>query len=216
MPLFHQHKVIFIHIPKTAGTSITSWLGYRNLDYNIVNLQYLFGKYNNLQLQHLKYNQLSCFIDKDIIDSYHYLVVIRNPKDRLLSEYYWLKNHSFWSVYLSNQLTTLETFLQYLLSKQTLDYEFVHWHKQVDFIKGLNITSDKVHIIIFDKLIHDLDNFIKKTGIILSTNSLPKLNSCNNYEQELTKEQLFLIDEVLNKFYLEDKLLYNQLSNISK
>ena len=58
MPIYNKYKIIFIHIPKNAGTSINQWLGLVNQDNSVANTEFLFGQYNNIQLQHLKFNEI--------------------------------------------------------------------------------------------------------------------------------------------------------------
>lgn len=95
MPISHQHKIIFVHIPKTAGTSIEFALGmhgsmakvgqepYLNQERNI---QFLFGN----GLQHLSAKKIISMVGKDIFNAYHTFSIVRNPFDRLVSHVAWL------------------------------------------------------------------------------------------------------------------------------
>jgi hypothetical protein len=83
MVLYHNLQCIFIHIPKTAGTSIEQFLkdnGKNDIEY--------IGVRNGRSLHHLMAFELKREIPF-IYDKYYKFSIVRNPYDRLLSEYYW-------------------------------------------------------------------------------------------------------------------------------
>jgi hypothetical protein len=83
MVICHEKKCIFIHIPKTGGTSIEQFIkdnGKNNL--------LLIGCINNRSLQHLTINELRIMIPY-FYKIYYKFSVVRDPYERLLSEYYW-------------------------------------------------------------------------------------------------------------------------------
>lgn len=83
MVVCHEKKCIFIHIPKTAGTSIEQFIR----DNGKNNLLFI-GVRNNRSLQHLTANELKIMIPY-IYKKYYKFSIVRNPYDKLLSEYYW-------------------------------------------------------------------------------------------------------------------------------
>ena len=83
MVLCHEKKCIFIHIPKTGGTSIEQFIK----DNGKNNLLFL-GVKNGRSLHHLRGHELKLIIPY-IYKKYFKFSIIRNPYDRLLSEYYW-------------------------------------------------------------------------------------------------------------------------------
>jgi chondroitin 4-sulfotransferase 11 len=83
----HQHKFIFIHIPKTGGTSIENFFG-KNMDHEI-------DKHYNLN----KYYSSPDY-NKNIISNYYKFTFVRNPWSFMLSCYNYcvkfdLINYSF-------------------------------------------------------------------------------------------------------------------------
>ncbi len=84
-----EHNYIFIHIPKTGGSSITEALGYK------VGLQHLFNKVDSdiaLFGTHTYARYVKDFMMKDNdgfveYDSYFSFAIVRNPWDRLYSLY---------------------------------------------------------------------------------------------------------------------------------
>lgn len=92
MPVYHAHRAIHIHIPKTGGTSIEKYFGQR---YNIKNTypKFLWGHDHEkkLILHHLTCQQMLNlnYINPNIFNQYYKFAIVRNPYDRLVSEYHW-------------------------------------------------------------------------------------------------------------------------------
>jgi hypothetical protein len=95
MPISHRYKAIFVHIPKTAGTSIEAVLGmhgdkqdigvvpYFNQD---VDREHLYGR----QMQHMTAQSIRAVLADDAaFDAYFKFTVVRNPWDRLVSALAW-------------------------------------------------------------------------------------------------------------------------------
>ena len=91
MPISHAENIIFIHIPKTGGGSIEKSLGIFGEDNNgslNPNLNILYGKKNNKLLQHLTISEIKAIKNKEY-KTYKKITFVRNPFDKLLSEYFW-------------------------------------------------------------------------------------------------------------------------------
>ena len=43
MPVFHDLKLVYYHIPKTGGYSMEKYLGLPHLDYRVFNSEYVWG-----------------------------------------------------------------------------------------------------------------------------------------------------------------------------
>ena len=92
----HKHKCIFIHIPKTAGTSINSFF-YPKVKFHFKNPDYekLFGwcPKRNLHMQHATSKQLieTELITEEQWNTYYKFTFVRNPWDRAYSDYVWVK-----------------------------------------------------------------------------------------------------------------------------
>ena len=83
MVVCYEKKCIFIHIPKTGGSSVEQFIkdGGRN------SITYI-GVQNNRSLHH--YTAIELRKDLPILfRNYYKFSIVRNPYDRLLSEYYW-------------------------------------------------------------------------------------------------------------------------------
>jgi hypothetical protein len=95
MPISHQHRTIFVHIPKTAGTSVEAVLGMHGdkRDIGIVpyfnqalDLEHLYGQ----QLQHMTALAIKTALRDDMVfDSYFKFTIVRDPWERLVSALAW-------------------------------------------------------------------------------------------------------------------------------
>jgi chondroitin 4-sulfotransferase 11 len=81
MPYNDQLKTVFLHIPKTGGTTIKRMLGIRQ--FNSENPELIPSP------QHLTCALLRTKMGGEKYDSYFKFTFIRNPWSRLVSEYFW-------------------------------------------------------------------------------------------------------------------------------
>ena len=95
MPVDRQAKLIFVHIPKTAGTSIELALNLHG-DWRRENLHSLFGQIQSQALlrqnltsnflQHLKLHEIQALMGDEFAD-YEIFTVVRDPWTRFLSSF---------------------------------------------------------------------------------------------------------------------------------
>lgn len=95
MPIDRQAKLIFVHVPKTAGTSIESSLSLHG-DWRIENQINFFGQitsdtilsrnFSSNFMQHLRLREIKSLLGEEFFD-YEIFTVVRSPWTRFLSSF---------------------------------------------------------------------------------------------------------------------------------
>jgi hypothetical protein len=120
MPIFKEHKCIHVHIPKTAGTTINAALGIIDLfgtDKPIVNeynTDIMYGFTEKLEFDHMTASQLMQFIPEKVWFPFFKFAFVRNPYDRLLSQYCYASKHMDYRMMSEEYFESFPTFIQSL------------------------------------------------------------------------------------------------------
>ncbi len=95
MPISHPLRAIFVHIPKTGGTSVEAALGMHGDRHDIglkpyfnqiIDLEHLYGR----DLQHMTAAELEQRLgDRARFECYFKFAIVRNPWERLVSTLAW-------------------------------------------------------------------------------------------------------------------------------
>jgi len=195
MPVFDKFKCIFVHIPKTAGMSIENVLEI-DIKWPQTNLNKLFGPYKfgsyNIHLQHATCIQIKELISKTKYDNYFKFAIVRNPYDRCVSQYFYIKK---WNK--TVQKLNFKEFIKYLELQNKNKNVFCHYMPQYKFIYQNNkLLVD--YIGKFEKLDQKWTIITKKLGF---TKSLPKINTTNHnfYMDYYDRETLDLVNNLFKK-----------------
>jgi hypothetical protein len=86
MPYFPNLNLIFLHIPKTAGTSIEQSL---NQNGGPMHLWSLYGSTPMHALQHLTYDGVRERVGEETFSAAKKFAIVRNPWTRVVSDYHW-------------------------------------------------------------------------------------------------------------------------------
>lgn len=192
MPICQKNKFIFIHIPKTAGTSIEKAL---KLD----NKNCLFNKekYKNYPVcpQHLYLSE----IIKEFPESIEYKIftVVRNPFDRMVSAFsYWKKTYSYNLSFIEFVKNSIES------SNRRYDYDG-HMELQINYI-DYNLP---IKLFRFEELRKNLLNdwLLKEFNISINLGYENRSNNRFYYKRYYNKET---IDMIYN-FYSKDLERFN-------
>ncbi|WP_072234397.1 sulfotransferase family protein [Campylobacter coli] len=207
---FHdKYKCIFIHVPKVAGSSIERVIYQTD--------KWLVG--------HVKASDYTKF-DKDKFDSYFSFGFVRNPYDRVVSAYHYLKNDSpdpcdiKWDRLHINNLT----FEEFILSLQ--DEEFKeeilsknHFSFQYKYLcdKNMNILVNFIGK--FEKLDNDFKkilNILRRKDSLVHINKSKHLNYRDYYNSQTYKiiREIYRDDFEIFDYDLEDKKYFNIPQNI--
>ena len=187
----NKHKFIFVHIPKTGGTSVAKYLTSheetcsRLLGYDVV---------NKLHKQHSTLEQLKN-IYNITIDDYFKFTICRNPYERAVSGYFWFLE--------AGLIEASTTFKDYLLIRNgceklnhlnSLRGRGDHFYTQLKYIEieGKN----KIDFVIrFENLQKEFDIVCKKIGI--PHKQLPHIRkgSYNHYTEYYDEETKKIVAE---------------------
>lgn len=147
-----RHKAIFIHIPKTAGSSVSRTLGN-----------------DGSKHQELKYFQA---FDPNSFNVYFKFAFVRNPYDRLVSAYHYVKqiDNDFDRAWASKYLEKVTSFADFVLKLNDKSYSkmvFKHlvFKPQHSFILDLNGNIGIDFIGRFERLENDFNFICKKLEI---------------------------------------------------
>lgn len=173
----HEKKFIFLHIPKTAGTSVGTML-YRNLD--------IYEPYQGFGIHHDD-------LTEEILQEYFVFTFVRNPWERLYSQYKfrgWMNNFVSFDFMAKNLKEAYKLRFEFdpeikvpelSTAKERADWygEFVHIPSQVEFLSGkYNDSINKFPYIDYigrvENLNEDFRYICKHLG--LRYNAIPHLN----------------------------------------
>ena len=131
----HKRKCIFVHIPKCGGTRIKRLLWQRPEDRTEENLWMGFvdeyhNKYQTGGLQHLKARQIFIEVGAEIFQSYFKFSIVRNPWDKAVSQYSYMKNRPDLQRFIGMKRT--DDFKRYL--ELTTRKRHVQWEPQYKFL----------------------------------------------------------------------------------
>lgn len=149
---FDKHKCIFIHIPKCAGISVSNAL---------------FGR---LVGTHMAIKTFQLIYSKAEFESYFKFTIVRNPWDRLLSAYSFLKKGGFTEedqVWAEENISSYDNFKSFVKEWVTPD-NVITWQHFKPQHRYLLDPSGKLHIDFvghFETLAQDFKSIASHIGI---------------------------------------------------
>lgn len=183
---FDDNKCIFIHIPKAGGVSIA------------VNL---FG---NLGYGHKPiYKYLYIFDNKEFTE-YFKFTFVRNPWDRLVSAYFFLKSGGFNNEddqWFKDNLYTFDGFEDFVINwinKKNI-YSWIHFIPQHEFITLNNkILTNKIYKI--EEIEQSIDDINEKLNTKISiTHENKSHNRQKDYKRYYNKRTMKIVSELYKK-----------------
>lgn len=201
MPISDTHRCIFVHIPKTGGTSIETALGMFH-SWKIENTDALFGKIQSpalvekqwltRYLQHLSWCELCELVPPDERQKYLTFSWVRNPWERMVSIYSnkdpdMLEHARQGGLELKNL-----SFSDFVAA--TLDFPHVHLRPQHEFILDREGNQAVDFIGRFDNFSADFAILCEKIGTEIA---LPHTNKSahTNYRAYYDARTRALVDQ---------------------
>ena len=187
MPISYKNKLIFVHNPKTAGTSIM----------------------NHFEMErrtHANGNSVRT-IHRNVWDSYKKFMVVRNPWDRFFSSYsYSIKKESYY--HSIDEFNKKPIHPDYKIIKNMTFYEFVEFFganrnilKHQQWRTQFSWYVDGVSIIKYENLNKELTDFIGTKVVLPYQNKSTSVNYKDFYNS-------YLIEKVYD-YYKEDIDFFN-------
>lgn len=214
MPLFREMGLTFIHIPKTAGTSIEMALGL-DLSPAVENLDACFGKVTSEELktsglssgflQHLRLEEMEQLHPYFIRNSWVFTVV-RDPWTRFVSSFRRkdraMADFARWYHGIDLHALTLEQYVELAAS-----HDLLHLRAQSTFLEG----SATVNVFYFEHLSQLTLALSEQLGRVLN---LPKVNGpasqlrkpSSRKERKLRKRVAEIYAEDYRRFYPDHQL----------
>ena len=186
---YDQKQAIFVHITKTAGTSVALTLfgalpyHYRAWEYRVI-----FGR--------------------DDFQRYFKFAFVRNPWDRLYSAFSFLKgggwddNDKKWA---EENLADIDDFNDFVMNWLTPDrlYAFIHFWPQSDFICESNNNAMVDYLAYFETIREDFDIIAKKIDCkepLQHTNASKRLGYKDIYSEAAKQKVASLYARDINNF----------------
>ena len=174
--IIDQYKAIFVHIPKNAGTSIEKYFGN--------------GSVRIQPNKHADINEIKTKF-KNSYNNYKKFTIIRNPYDKMVSWYFYLKRN------LGENYNVIE-FNKWIKDPS----KFWHADDPISYLKHQHEwIDDTVKIIKFENLNKELSIFFNEKIILPITNK----SNRDDYLSYYNKKSL----DIVYKKYKEDFKKYN-------
>lgn len=181
-------NIVFIHIPKNAGSYIRTYIKGANNNYDHMSLSELKQNFPNVY----KHNMFFC--------------VVRNPYDRIVSNYEFALQKSNTGItqklankiFKNEKIQTFEAFVNYLHSDKKRLYKVIHWHPQYKFVElnGSIPEKGKLRILRKENLTEDFSKLLESQNINITLSS-EKVNS--TIHKKYT--EYYKTKDIINKVY---------------
>jgi hypothetical protein len=211
MPVFRQTKLVFIHIPKTGGTAIEryfhqmgdmqwgveSWLGREQH-------QGRWFEYQHLSLIELQY------LAGQSISGFRSFSIVRNPYERLLSDYLWRQNIK--RVRPDAALNCFDSFASFLdaipgnintswekhIASATMEEAnfLIHVRPQYHYITDGNGAILVDDILTYEQLDENIGPLLKEFGLAIDSIRKPQPRDLEEYYD---RDSLDLVNHIYRK-----------------
>ena len=181
-------KVNFIHIPKNAGTSIKTCF-----------------ENSSFVVQPEKHDTAHEIKNKfpELYSSYRKFAVVRNPYDRMVSWYFYLKRQALKHIKNYNRSTNNYNIIEF---KKWIDEPLQFWYDAIHYLEPqYDWLDDSVVVLKYENLQNDINNFFNREI------KLPLINE-SEHEHYLNYYDKRSLDIVYNNYKVDfDKYNYKKI-----
>jgi hypothetical protein len=184
---------IFFHIPKTAGTSITSILQTKQTSSH------------PLCLENTKHETAQAFVDRvgeEVFKRYYSFSVVRHPLDRIISHFSYLKSNPDQFQKMC-EINTLEQYVDAIKSQSEVVIQMKGILPQYKFLSVNEKNMAINEVIRYENLDFDIRKLFKHLG--LDIGSLPKLNVTTWKKPQPS----LYVQHFVESYYAKDFELFN-------
>ena len=195
---FDDTQSIFIHVPKCAGVSISKVL------------------YGNLAGGHTTLDGYLNIFEPSAMLSYFKFTIVRNPWDRIVSAFHFLKagglksQDRIWSDRNLGDFSDFNDFVRRWLNEESI-WQYHHFYPQYHYICDIHNKVDLDFIGFFENLDNDFSYIaakLEKNSKLAKVNSSPRRDYQSYYDNETRK--------IVREIYAKDiKLLGYSFDNSS-
>ena len=211
MPLFKKSNILFIHIPKTAGTSIEKQL-YDLEDpsdrwtnesfFTSASGTYYHGRVYSLQ--HYTFKDFEEIIGQDKLNSFRTIfAIVRNPYERMVSEFYYyhryVLGHDVVYTDVSDLQQQFEAFCRKLIEGQLKDDNH-HLPQYAYLVNNTENIDTRIKILRYETLSMDIKNHL---GLDLAYHAL-KSERTINYKDHYN----VVCQQLVGEYYSHDFTLF--------
>jgi hypothetical protein len=172
----------FIHITKCAGTSIENAGKKQNI---------LWGRFHK---EYGFWHKLFPKVDPDVINKYDWFMVVRNPYERMLSEYYWFTGRK-------KQPMTRRQMNKFLIDKiKKRSNVGDHFTEQYKYLYPFST----IHVLKFESLDEEFSELMKLYGLEAITLPVNNVSENKNYSvSDFSDKLIRLINEIYYNDFIE-------------
>lgn len=227
MPILHNKKLLFIHIPKNAGRSIEAYFNFNkhapslksqwrsplngfakallNLTRDRNSKLTLYGVIDiGLTAQHLTYQEIELFrfLPPTELRQYFSFAIVRNPWDRAVSIYRHMRRDKTEP----ESIESFSSFLQDFFTTPHIRHNDLSFRRQqYEFVRNCDGSLSLSKIIRFENLSNEIPTIASRFNITGSIPWIGKQHSSLHYRQLYSDESRTLIERI----YAKDIEIFN-------
>lgn len=175
---FDRKKAIFIHIPKCAGIAVKRAL------------------FEDIATAHTKLSEYCRIFEPELFLTYFKFTFVRNPWDRLVSAYHFLKGGGYgegdnrWFERELGAYSNFDDFVRSWLRPENI-HKHIHFHPQIEFLEDENHDAIRIDYVgLYENIDGDFSYIARRIGVdrSLRRENISTHKSYKEYYNETTRK----------------------------